>query len=81
MKKYNLSVMPEESLRSLCHDTTRLLALFSKHYQAIVFNTCTDIYYVGVMVEKLREILSEVNDEISKRKPASVVSPLSDFSF
>ena len=80
MAKYYFSTMPEECLRSLCHNTTRLLALFSGHYQSMVFNTGSDIYYVGVMVEKLREILAEANEELSKRKPP-IESPISDFSF
>lgn len=81
MTKYKFSIMPEESLRILRDSATSLLALFSSHCQAMVFNTSSDIYYVGVMVEKLREILAEANDELSKRKPVVDVSPLSDFSF
>ena len=81
MKNYGLTIMPEESLRMLRDSATNLLALFSAHYQAIVFNTGADIYYVGCMVERLRDILAETNEEISKRKPVVNVSPLSDFSF
>ena len=81
MGKYNFSIMPEDSLGMLRDSSTTLLALFSAHYQSMVFNTGSDIYYVGGIVEKLREILSEANDEISKRKPVVDVSPLSDFSF
>lgn len=72
--------MPEDCLKSVQKDTSNLLALFSAHYQSMIFNTSSDIYHVGDMVERLREILKETNEEISKRN-SSKESPLSDFNF
>lgn len=72
--------MPEECLKAVHQETSNLLAHFSAHYQSMVFSTGSDIYHVGVMVEKLREILKEATEEISKRNPSNE-SPLSDFNF
>lgn len=72
--------MPEECLKAVQRDTSNLLALFSAHYQSMIFNTSSDIYHVGDMVERLRYILKEATEEISKRNPSNE-SPLSDFNF
>ena len=80
MTKYELTTMAECNLKSLVSLSREMLGIFSGHYQALVFNPDADVYYVGIMVEKLRDIISEVSEELKNRQARVTPSPLPDSS-
>lgn len=66
--------MPDENLQSLYHGLTRITAILSGHYQSMVFDTKTDVYYVGNFIEKCRDLLKESSDEIEMREPKAAAT-------
>jgi len=73
-KKYDFSTMPDGSLKEVFHSLNRVLGIFSGHYQSMVFNPKSDVYFVGVAIEKFREIIKEASDEIDHRTPQPAIS-------
>ena len=80
MTKYELTTMAECNLKSLVSLSREMLGIFSGHYQALVFNPDADVYYVGIMVEKLRDIISEASEELKKREERIIPSPIPESS-
>ena len=74
-KKYDFTTMPDESVKEVYHGLNRILSIFSGHYQSIVFNPSSDVYWVGCAIEKFREIIKEASDEIESREPKAVMPP------
>ena len=72
--------MPDESLREVYHGLNRVIAIFSGHYQSMVFNPSSDVYFISSAIEKFREIIKEASEEIKRREPQSVMPP-SDFHY
>lgn len=80
MDKYDLSTIPDESLKNLYHNLTRVLGIMTGHYQNMVFNPKADVYYVGCAIEKFREIIKEASDEIDRREPKGTMkTPESEY--
>ena len=72
MDKYQFSIIPDENLKSLYHGLTHIIAILSGHYQSMIFDTKTDVYFIGSAIEKCREMLKEASNEMEKREPKSV---------
>lgn len=80
MSKYNFNDMPDDCLKEVYHSLSRVLGIFSGHYQSMVFNTQADVYFVGSAIDKFREIVKEASDEIDRREPKSAM-PNPEFHF
>lgn len=74
-KKYDFTTMSDDSLKEVYHGLNRVLGIFSGHYQSMIFNPSSDVYYVGCAIEKFREIIKEASDEIERREPKPVLPP------
>lgn len=61
--------MAERNVKSVISLSREILGIFSGHYQSQVFNPDADVFYVGGMIEKLREIIAEATEELENRKP------------
>ena len=74
MNKYDFSTLPDESLKTVYHDLTRVLGIMTGHYATMVFNPKADVYYLGCAIEKFREMIKEASDEIDRREPKGAMS-------
>ncbi len=72
MDKYQFSIIPDVNLKSLYHGLTQIIAILSGHYQSLIFDTKTDVYFIGSAIEKCREMLKEVSDEMGNRETKPV---------
>lgn len=60
--------MPEESLKALFAGLTSVIAILSGHYQSMIFDTKTDVFFIGNMIEKCREVLNEASETLESKK-------------
>ena len=74
MNKYDLSTLPDESLKTVYHDLTRVLGIMTGHYQSTVYNPKADVYFVSGAIDKFREIIKEASDEIDRRESKGAMS-------
>lgn len=73
MKKYDFSFMPDCNLATIFHCVSQMLPVLSSHYQAQVFNKDADIFYVGELIDKLREVVKEASEEMDSRQAKHTV--------
>ena len=59
--------MADQNLRMVYNSAKDLLIQMEAHYNAILYNIDLDPYYVGMMVQKLKNLISEANNEIDSR--------------
>lgn len=74
MDKYDFSTMPDESVKTVYHDLTRVLGIMTAHYATMVFTPKADVFYIGDAIEKFREIIKEASVEIDRREPKGTMS-------